>query len=738
MIGPMAEARSALVNDFWGGLSAMLVALPAALAFGVAIVAPLGPAHSGAGALAGLLGAFAMGTVAASLGGAPRLVSAPCAPAAAVMGALTIALASDAGRDPSAILLLLSLTALLSGALQILYGAIGGGTLIKYIPYPVVTGYLSGVAIVIFLKQLPSFLGLPKGMTTGAGLAAPSVWNPVSLTVGLTTILATWIAPRITRKLPAPIVGLSAGVAAYFGLAARDRSLLSLHDNPLLIGPLSSAGSLWGGLADRAAAFPQVTFADLSLIAGPALTLSVLLSIDTLKTCVLVDALTRGRHNSNREVRAQGVANIVSAVIGGIPGAGTSGATLMNLASGASTWRSGVIAGVLALVAYLALGPVIAWAPIPALSALLLVVAFRMFDWKSLALAQKRATVFDFAVIALVILVAVFVDLIAASAAGVFLSILLFIRDQVRSRVIHRKVYGDQVSSRRRRLPAQVDILKRRGREIVVAELQGDLFFGTTDQLLTELEADLPACRYLILDLGRIESIDFTGVHLLQQIESRIQEQGGRLLYSSLPRALPSGIAGRDYFANVGLVSSSRSKRIFSQLTDALEWAEDAILESEGQHEEAEETLLNLSDIDFLKGRKAETMQQLEAMAQARHYEAGETIFHQGDMGDELFLVRRGRIRISFLAGEGEAPFHVATFGRGDFFGDMAFLDSGIRSASAVAETPCDIFAITRGSFDLLAEKHPRLGQQFLGGLARALALRLRRADGEIRALENA
>jgi len=738
MIEPMAEARSALVNDFWGGLSAMLVALPASLAFGVAIVAPLGPAYAGAGALSGLLGAFAMGTIAAWLGGAPRLVSAPCAPAAAVMGALTIALASDPGREPSSILLLLSLTAVLSGALQILYGAMGGGTLIKYIPYPVVTGYLSGVAIVIFLKQLPFFLGRPVGMSAGALLSEPAAWNKVSIFVGCATILATWIAPRITKKLPAPIIGLVAGIAAYFGLASRDRSLLSLDQNPLLIGPLSSAGSWWSGISDRAAALPQVGLADLALIAGPALTLSVLLSIDTLKTCVLVDALTRQRHQSNREIRAQGVANIVSAAIGGIPGAGTSGATLMNLASGASTARSGIIAGVLAMVAYLLLGPVIAWAPIPALSALLLVVAFRMFDWKSLALARQRATIFDFGVIAIVILVAVFVDLIAASAAGVFLSILLFIRDQVRGRVIHRKMYGNQISSRRKRLSAQVAILERRGKEIVVAELQRDLFFGTTDQLLTELEPDLESCRYLILDLRRIESIDFTGVHLLQQIERRIQERGGRLLYSSLPRALPSGIAGHDYFANVGLVSSPRSKRLFSQLTDALEWAEDAILESEGQNEEAEETLMSLTDIDFLKGRKAETMHELEAMAEARHYDGGQAIFRQGDQGDELFLVRRGRVRISFLAGSGEAPFHVATFGRGDFFGDMAFLDSGIRSASALAETKTDVFAITRGRFDALAEKHPRLGQQFLGGLARALALRLRLADGEIRALENA
>ena len=397
----------------------MLVALPASLAFGVAIVAPLGPAYSGAGALSGLLGAFAMGTIAAALGGAPRLVSAPCAPAAAVMGALALALSTDAHRDPASILLLLSIAALISGALQILYGVLGGGTLIKYIPYPVVTGYLSGVAIVIFLKQLPSFLGLPKGMAMGAGVSTPSSWNPVSLAVGIVTIAATLLAPRLIKAVPAPIVGLLAGIATYFGLAARDSSLMNLEGNPLLIGPLSAGSSFWSGLGARAAALPRVEMADLMVILGPALTLSILLSIDTLKTCVLVDALTRSRHESNREVRAQGLANMVSAAIGGIPGAGQSGATLMNLASGAATWRSGVIAGVLALVAYLVLGPVLAWAPIPALSALLLVVASRMFDWKSLGLVRQRSTIVDFGVIASVIAVAVFVDLIAASATGV-------------------------------------------------------------------------------------------------------------------------------------------------------------------------------------------------------------------------------------------------------------------------------------------------------------------------------
>jgi SulP family sulfate permease len=733
----MVDGRSALVSDFWGGLSAMLVALPASLALGVAIVAPLGPAYSGVGALSGLLGAFAMGAIAASLGGTPRLVSAPCAPAAAVMGGLAVALSSDRGRDPAATLVLLSIAALIAGALQILYGVLGGGNLIKFIPYPVVTGYLSGVALVIFLKQIPSVLGLPKGMSLWRGISDPSSWNRVSLVVGAVTIAGALVAPRVTKRVPAPILGLLAGVLAYFALARKDPNLLSLEGNPLLIGPLSGGGSFWGGIGARTAALPRVAASDLALIMGPALTLSVLLSIDTLKTCVLIDALTRSRHQSNREIRAQGVANIISAVIGGIPGAGTSGATLMNLASGGVTWRSGTIAGVLALLAYMFLGPVIGWAPIPALSALLVVVALRMFDWKSLGLVRRRATLVDFGVIVSVMGVAVFVDLIAASLTGVLLSVLLFTRNHIREKVIRRKMYGDQVSSRRKRLPDRVDALKRRGREIVVAELQGDLFFGTTDQLLTALESDLSTCRYLILDLRRVESVDFTGVHLLRQIEARVHERGGSLLYSNLPKSLPSGIAGRDYFAQVGLVSSAHSKRLFPQLTDALEWAEDAILASEGKGEEAEETPLSLGEIEFLKGRKEETMRELEQCMESRSYAKGERIFSQGDSGDELLLVRRGRVRIDFAIEDGEV-FHVATFGRGDFMGDMAFLDSGIRSANAVAETPTDIYSITRTRFEALADKHPRLGRQFMGGLARSLAFRLRQADSEIRALEDA
>ena len=309
---PLAQAsRRDAVGDALGGLAAMLVALPSSLAFGVAIYSAADPSLAGRGALAGAVGAAAIGIIAPLFGGTERLISAPCAPAAAVMGALAVELMGDA-RGAAAfglerVILLMSLAALVSGALQIVFGLLGGGTLIKYIPYPVVTGYLSGVGVVIFLKQLPAVFGFPKDLSSWRGLTTPSLWQWPAVVVALVTIILMASAPRITRAVPAAILGLVAGCAAYLALAAFDPQLRSLHDNHLVIGKLGAAG---GGFLDaltaRAAALGGLRLSDLLRVLTPALTLSVLLSIDTLKTCVVVDALTRTRHDSNREMLARG------------------------------------------------------------------------------------------------------------------------------------------------------------------------------------------------------------------------------------------------------------------------------------------------------------------------------------------------------------------------------------------------------------------------------------------------
>ena len=366
-----------------------------------------------------------------------------------------------------------------------IYGLVRGGRFIKYIPYPVVSGYLSGVGLIIALGQLPRLFGLDGELGLIEGLVSPQAWRWPGLVVGLVTILAMVLGPRITTRLPAAVLGLICGVATYFLLGLVLPDLLTLEGNRLVIGPLGSDTGLVESLSAQARGLLALQVSDIELVVFSALALSALLSIDTLKTCVVLDALTRRRHNSNRELLGQGIANVAAFAVGGMPGAGTMGPTLVNVTSGGRTRASGLIEGVFVVLVIVALSPLIAWVPIGALAGVLLVVAWRMFDWHAFALLRHRDTILDFAVIATVIVVAETVGMIEASAAGIGLAIVLFIRYQIRGSVLRSRATLSSVSSKTRRLEQERAALAAHGEEAEVASLQGNLFFGTTDQLFT-------------------------------------------------------------------------------------------------------------------------------------------------------------------------------------------------------------------------------------------------------------
>ena len=461
----------------------------------------------------------------------------------------------------------------------------------------------------------------------------------------------------------------------------------------------------------------------------------MVLSLDTLKTAVVVDALTGSQHDSNRELFGQGVANAVSATIGGMPGAGTSGATLVNVASGAQTKWSAVIEGGLVLIAFLTLSGIIGWAPLAALAGILTVVAVRMFDWKALGWVRRSATVLDFVVVIVVIAVAVGVDLISASAAGVGLSILLFIRNEARGDVIRRKLDGNQVFSKRRRLPAELAVLTEHGGETLVVELADSLFFGTTDQLRRQLKDDLATRRTIIFDLRRVDALDLTAAHIFEQMFAQLHRRDARAVLCNLPRALAGQPDVPRYLRELGLLDDSpASPLVFASSSDALAWAEDRLLREHGCAVGPREGALELADMAMFAGRKADTLAAVAECVERRTVTAGGDVFRRGDTGDELFFVRAGTVRISLAVDD--KRLHVASIGRGDFFGEIVFLDGGARTADATAETDVELFAISRRRFDAVAAAHPRLGQAFFASIAQTLALRLRRADAEITTLE--
>lgn len=722
-------------GDFWGGVAAMLVALPASIAFGVTVYAAIAPSHAALGALAGIVGATVIGLIASTLGGTDRLISAPCAPAAAVLSAFAIELVRD-GVAAGNIILLLLMLGILAGLFQVLFGVVGLGRLIKYIPYPVVSGYLTGVGLIIIGSQTAKLLGAPAGTAWYQALISPWLWDWRALAVGGATILAMAFGPTLTRRLPGTILGIAAGLLTYFALAAQDQSLLAVSNNPLVIGELGASGEGYlGAIVERWHELGDLRLAQVGALMGSALTLAVLLSIDTLKTCVVLDQMTRTRHDPNRELLAQGIANIASSSVGGIPGAGTMGATLVNLSSGANSRASGLVEGIASLIFALILSGVMAWIPVAALAGILIVVGLRMIDRGPLRFIQSSATVFDFGVVVAVIMVALTVGLIAASAVGVALSIVLFLREQIGGSVVRHKLYVNQMSSTWYRPESETRVLQQKGDQAVIFELQGSLFFGTTQQLYTELEPEIKTRGFVILDMKRVQSVDVTAAHLLCQVRDMLCERGALLLLSNVRENLPNSRNLREFLVQTGVTENPESVRLFDELDGAIEWVEDRLLGEVELSAPEPETALQLAEMELFKNRRDETLADLESRLIKRTYAAGDVVYSRGEPGDAIYLIRRGSVKIFAPLGAGRTR-HIATFGRGDFFGGLAFLDNQPRGNDAVAASETEFFILSLEQFNRLTDEHKKLALTLLSAISRSLAIRLRHADTEIAMLQ--
>lgn len=724
------QAASPLVGDIWGGFSAMLVALPSAIAFGVTIFSPLGGEYGARGAMAGMLGVTVLGLVAGLFGGTKRLISAPCAPAAAVLSALTIELMGQ-GQPVVTIIVGLFLVTLLAGLFQLGFGVLRLGGLINYMPFPVVSGYMSGVGMVIILSQLPKWLAFPKEAGLWRGLSDPSLWLVPSVIIGAATALGMWLMPRMVKSVPSVILGLLAGVLAYWALALSFwPDLLGLAANALVIGPIKTGShDITAALGDVFKALADMHGPPIEPVVVTALTLSVLLSIDTLKTCVVLDTLTGSQHDPNRELIGQGLGNLASALFGGVPGAGTMGASLVNEASGGTSKMSSVFQGLWSLLVVVLLSTLVAWVPVAALAAILVVIGLHMIDWSAVRLLRSRDTAVDFAVIVIVAIAANTIGLIAASGLGVALSILMFIREQSHASTLRRKSYGHQLFSKRVRLPTERAILEQAGRNTAIYELQGSLFFGTTNALFLAIKPDAKSVRFLVLDFMHVQSLDFTAGHIIERLSHMLAQHDGTLVLSHLPEKLPNGRDLRSYVDHLGL-SSNPAVKIFDHFSDALEWVENQILQQSGAAASSQ-TSVRLIDFDIAEGLDEHELARLETCLSRKHYQAGEPIFSTATIGHDLMLIARGEVKMT-LPLPGQAPVHLATLGQGHMFGEMSFLEPQHHSADVVAVTQTELICLNRDAFDAAFAGQERIIAQVMTRVARSVAHRLRHNNNEI------
>ncbi len=402
-------------NDVLGGLAAAAVVLPQSMAFGVALGSVSGAGVAG-GAFAGLIGATALCLASGLAGGTRGLVSAPTGPTFVLLAGSVAQLAAT-GLAGSELLASLAIVVGLSGLAQIGIGLTGGGKLIKFIPYAVVAGFMTGSAILMFLSQL-------KPLSPGEAEPSWGAWRALPLGTAIVTLAAMQWMPRLLPAVPGTIAGLVAGTA-FFQMAA----VLS----PYGIDASWSVGTL--PTLDALTLQPQgVTLTALpwTLILLASAALAVLASLDTLLTSVIADVGTAARHDARKELMGQGVGHILSGIAGGMAGAGTTAATLISVKTGARRFPGvGAAVGFLSLLAFG--GPVGKLLPISVLSGVVLHAAYGMLERDVVAWVKRKRTRPDAVIALLVTVVTVAYDLMAAVGVGVFISILLFVREQIRA-----------------------------------------------------------------------------------------------------------------------------------------------------------------------------------------------------------------------------------------------------------------------------------------------------------------
>ncbi|MFH0757796.1 MAG: SulP family inorganic anion transporter [Bacteroidota bacterium] len=492
-----------LRGDIFGGLTAGIVALPLALAFGV---------QSGLGASAGLYGAMILGLFAAIFGGTNTQISGPTGPMTVVSATVvSIAVARYGNIDGAWGILVL--TFFVAGAFQIVFGLLKIGKYIKYIPYPVLSGFMSGIGIIIVVFQLFPVLGLASpGKITAvfAGLPdAISNRNDTSLLLAAGTVFIIYVFPKFTKRVPGTLVAL---------LIISVLSFLFALDTPL-IGEMPS-----GFPSLKISSLAQLRFSDMGLVFLPAITLAGLGSIDTLLTSVVADNITRTKHKSNKELIGQGIGNMAASLFGGIPGAGATMRTVVNVKSGGNTKLSGVIHALLLLLIVLGLGRYVAYIPLAALAGILITVGIGIVDSRGLRNIFKISRS-DALILITVLLLTVFVDLLQAVGIGMVIASVIFMRkasDMVEANTSLTKVdrYDREVAwEDEANLPLNKD-------HVYIKRFDGPIFFGVAAKVLERVNKIPADAEVIIFRMKKVPFVDQSGLYALEEVIKEMQKMG--------------------------------------------------------------------------------------------------------------------------------------------------------------------------------------------------------------------
>ena len=529
-------------GDIFGGLTAAVIALPMALTFGVA---------SGAGASAGLWGAILVGFFAALFGGTPTLISEPTGPMTVVM---TAVIAGLTAANPENGLAMAFTVVMLAGIIQIIFGLLKLGRYVTMMPYTVISGFMSGIGVILIILQLAPFLGQasPKGGVVGTVQNIPTLIsniNPIETLLAVITVAILFLYPaKLKKYLPPQLLALIVGtLIAILFLGNAD---------------IRRIGEISVGLPSLQ--LPVFSIAQLRTMLVDALVLAMLGCIDALLTSLVADSLTRTEHDSNKELMGQGLGNLVSGLFGGIAGAGATMGTVVNIQAGGRTAVSGLSRALILLVVVLGLSQYLSVIPLAVLAGIAFKVGIDIVDWGFLKRAHKispKAAMIMYGVI----LLTVFVDLIVAVGVGVFVANVLTIERLSNHRADQVKAitYDDEEIELDRE---EKELLERANGRVLLFYLSGPMIFGVAKAISREhnLTNDY---RVLVLDLSDVPILGVTSALALENAIEEAVEKGRQVFIVGA-----SGQAEKR-LRTMGVMSQIPDENIMSDRTRALKQA---------------------------------------------------------------------------------------------------------------------------------------------------------------------
>jgi SulP family sulfate permease len=747
-------------GDVSGALTGALASIPQTLALGLLIGGALGGSLIGVGMVIALMGSVVLGLTAAIFGGCPWLVAGPRASTLLVFTALIVqlsvapALLHSASPALSA-LLLASMAVVFSGIFQVLLGAFQLGRMAKYVPFPVMAGFVNGSALLIILSQVCPAMGISEQHSLLAFISHIGEIKPGALLLSLSTAALMLLLPRWNKKLPAMPLAFIAGTLLYHLLASAGFS--DALGGAILPPPEHYSFRFIGTEAFALLAGPQGASLLPPMLAA-ALSMAILSSLDTLVSTAATDEITVRRSDTGRQLVAEGVGNALSGLFGMAPGSGALARTKAALGGGMRTAAAPALIALVTLFVALEMGPLIALLSQAVMAGLLIALGLDLVDkwtlsrlshlFKKDVAASARG---DVLVVLAVVSTAALSDMTTAVGVGVLLSVLLFItqmaRDPVRrsyrATALIPRIYGDLARQRS---------LAHYGQQIAVLEIEGVLFFGTVSELEARVEALVgEGVTYVVLDMRRVKHIDATGARALERIHARLQQQGGGLAIAHVDRERRRPKPGqkaqqhklRKHFVlrhvwirleDFGAIATLGEERFLVDTDAAVAYCEKH-LAAQTQGSPAQEELL-AAHAPLMKSLNRSMLHRLRKNLTRAEYRPHEVVFHQGSAPDGAYFVASGRVDVIIDLPGTERKRRVQSLSAGSIFGEMALIDPQPRSASIVASAPAVCYHLGAEGFDLLKREQPDIAFALLNAAALIFAERLRATNRMLAELE--